>query len=133
MIQDGDGRIKKGVERGDVERIRGAVAGGAQSEGNAAGNGWAGILEAVLYLGHTGCPWRDLPARFGTWSAVYMRFRRWEKAGVWRGLWEQLEQGACPALLQVFIDSTSIPVHPHAAGAPKKTAGQRLWAAREAA
>ena len=91
------------------------------------------FLEAVLYLARTGAPWRDLPAEFGEWITVYMRFRRWEKAGVWRGLWEQLEQGACPALLTLFIDSTSIPVHPHAAGAPKKTAGERLWAAREAA
>ncbi|HEY0944092.1 MAG TPA: transposase [Opitutaceae bacterium] len=88
------------------------------------------FVEAVLFLARTGCPWRDLPKRFGNWSAVYMRFRRWETAGVWRGLWEQLEQGACPALLQVFIDSTSIPVHPHAAGAPKKTVAARLWVVR---
>jgi transposase len=88
------------------------------------------FLEAVLYLARTGSPWRDLPKEFGEWIAVYMRFRRWEKAGVWRGLWEQLEQGACPAALLLFIDSTSIPVHPHAAGAPKKTAAERLWAAR---
>lgn len=91
------------------------------------------FLEAVLYLVRTGVPWRDLPAHFGRWDAVYMRFRRWEKAGVRQGLWEQLEQGVCPALLAMFVDSTSIPVHPHAAGAPKKTAAIRLWAARGAA
>jgi transposase len=90
------------------------------------------FVEAVLYLARTGLPWRDLPEEFGTWSAVYMRFRRWEKAGVWRRLWEVLARGASPALLDLFVDSTSIPVHPHAAGAPKKTALIRLLVARAA-
>ena len=90
------------------------------------------FVEAVLYLARTGLPWRDLPEEFGAWSAVYMRFRRWEKAGVWQRLWEVLSRGATPALLEVFIDSTSIPVHPHAAGAPKKTALTRLLVARAA-
>ena len=90
------------------------------------------FCEAVLYLTRAGLPWRDLPAEFGTWSAVYMRFRRWEKAGVWQRLWAQLARGTTPQLLEVFVDSTSIPVHPHAAGAPKKTVQSRLLAARAA-
>ena len=90
------------------------------------------FVEAVLYLTRTGLPWRDLPEEFGAWSAVYMRFRRWEKVGVWRRLWEILSRGATPALLEVFVDSTSIPAHPHAAGAPKKTALTRLLVARAA-
>ena len=46
------------------------------------------FLEAVLFLARTGTPWRDLPEEFGRWSAVYMRFRRWEESGVWKGLWK---------------------------------------------
>jgi transposase len=46
------------------------------------------FLEAVFYGARTGAPWRDLPACFGRWDAVYNRFRRWEKSGVWRKLWE---------------------------------------------
>jgi transposase len=106
----------------EVKDPRGAPAGLTERE----------FIEAVLFLARTGCPWRDLPAAFGVWSAVYMRFRRWEKSGVWRGLWTVLQQGATPAALQLFVDSTSIPVHPHAAGAPKKTVRIRLWAARAA-
>ena len=89
------------------------------------------FLEAMLYLVRTGAPWRDLPEEFGSFSAVYMRFRRWEKRGVWRRLWRLLQQGAAPPLLDLFVDSTSIPVHPHAAGAQKKTVRARLWDARE--
>jgi len=90
------------------------------------------FVEAVLHLARTGEPWRDLPSEFGSWMAVYMRFRRWEESGVWRGLWEVLQQGAAPLALQLFVDSTSIPVHPHAAGARKKTARARLWDVRAA-
>jgi transposase len=82
------------------------------------------FIEAVLYLARTGCPWRDLPERFGHWDAVYQRFRRWEQAGRWRALFERL-----PADLQavhtVFFDSSVIRAHPHAAGAPKKRGAKR--------
>lgn len=103
-----------------VKDPRGAPAGTPERE----------FLEAVLFLARTGTPWRDLPEEFGRWSAVYMRFRRWEERGVWEGLWKVLQQGSTPLALQLFVDSTSIPVHPHAAGAPKKTARARLWAVR---
>jgi transposase len=83
------------------------------------------FIEAVLYLARTGEPWRDLPERFGNWDAVYQRFRRWEKAGRWRALFERL-----PADLQevhiIFFDSSVIRAHPHAAGAPKKRGAKRL-------
>ena len=45
------------------------------------------FIEAVLYVARTGIPWRDMPAEFGRWDAVYHRFRRGERRGVWRQLW----------------------------------------------
>jgi transposase len=35
------------------------------------------IINGILWVLHTGSPWRDLPAEFGKWQAVYNRFRRW--------------------------------------------------------
>ena len=89
------------------------------------------FIEAVLYLARTGTPWRDLPAEFGHWDAVYNRFRRWEKRGIWRRLWEHLQGEACPLSRHLFIDATIVRAHQHAAGALKKTVGtpHRLWAA----
>ena len=29
------------------------------------------FVEATLYVGRTGIPWRDLPSEFGAWDAVY--------------------------------------------------------------
>jgi transposase len=92
-------------------------------------------IEAVLYLARTGTPWRDLPADFGHWEAVYNRFRRWERRGIWRQLWERLQVGDCPMTRHLFLDATMVRAHQHAAGALKKTAGtpHRLWAALGAA
>jgi transposase len=93
------------------------------------------FIEAILSRARTGMPWRDLPADFGHWDAVYNRFRRWEARGNWRRLWERLQTEDCPITRHVFIDVTIVRAHQHAAGALKKTAGRRhrLWAALGAA
>jgi transposase len=90
------------------------------------------FLEAVLHLQRTGSPWRDLPPELGYWHAVYMRFRRWEARGVWQRLWQNLQAEHFADARAVLLDSTTVRAHPHAAGAPKKTLGIRLWAARAA-
>lgn len=85
------------------------------------------FMEALLYLVRVGCPWRDLPAELGDWHAVYMRFRRWEQRGVWSKLWQVLQAEPFARARALLIDSTTVRAHQHAAGAPKKTAGTRLW------
>ena len=87
------------------------------------------FLESVLYLVRTGEPWRDLPAQLGHWHNVYCRFRRWEKAGYWEKLWQGLSRSQRQEMRTLFIDSTTVRAHQHAAGAPKKTARIRLLAA----
>ena len=82
------------------------------------------FVEAVLYRARTGCPWRDLPARFGAWDAVYQRFRRWEHNGTWAALFEALPADL-KAVSELFVDSTVVRAHQHAAGAPKKRAARR--------
>jgi transposase len=88
------------------------------------------FIEAVLHLARTGEPWRDLPERFGRWDAVYQRFRRWEKAGRWRKLFERLPEDL-QEVRTLFLDSSVIRAHPHAAGAPEKRGARvrRPWAA----
>lgn len=81
------------------------------------------FLEAMLYLNRTGLPWRDLPSCFGNWNSVYQRFRRWEKRGVWERFWREIQKERFKMARTVFIDSTVIRAHPHAAGAPGKKGG----------
>jgi putative transposase len=37
----------------------------------------------MLYISHTGCQWRYLPATFGHWTWVCSQFRRWSRNGTW--------------------------------------------------
>lgn len=79
------------------------------------------FFEALLYLARTGIPWRDLPAEFGRWDAVYNRFRRWVRSGGLRAVFDAMT--ADPqfgAVRRVFIDSTIVRAHQHAAGARRK-------------
>jgi transposase len=85
------------------------------------------FIEALLYLIRTGSPWRDLPPELGYWHAVYMRFRRWEARGIWQRLWKQLQSRKFSQARELFVDSTTVRAHQHAAGAPKKTVAIRLW------
>ena len=87
------------------------------------------LLEAGLYTARTGIPWRDLPACFGNWDAVYNRFRRWEHRGVWRKLWAGLQDEKFMSAKHIFIDRTIVRAHQQAAGAVKKRADRRhrLW------
>lgn len=84
------------------------------------------FLEAVLYRVRTGIPWRDLPEVFGDWNAVYQRAKRWRQAGVWDRLFEQLPtEGATAEVRRLFVDSTTVRAHPHAAGAKKRPTRRR--------
>lgn len=89
------------------------------------------FFEALLYWARTGVPWRDLPDVFGAWDAVYHRFRRWVASGSLAALFERLT--ADPTfgdIRRVFIDSTIIRAHPHAAGARRRA--KRIGATRSA-
>ena len=88
------------------------------------------FLDAVLWIVRTGAPWRDLPERFGPWNSVFKRFDRWSKKGVWQRVFEALQD---LDLEWLMVDATIIRAHLHAAGASKKAAKTRNWAARSEA
>ena len=45
------------------------------------------VLNAILYLLRTGCPWSALPREFPPKSTVYGYFRRFGQDGVWHRIW----------------------------------------------
>lgn len=76
------------------------------------------FVEAVLWMARAGCPWRDLPEEFGPWNSVYKRFSRWSNQKVWHRMFAELCKEA--DFEEVFMDSTIVKAHQHAAGAQKK-------------
>jgi transposase len=79
------------------------------------------VRNAILWMLRTGAPWRDLPERYGSWQAVYSRFRRWQQAGIWERMLREVQNDAAhDERLDgslTMIDSGSIRAHHHAAGA----------------
>ena len=81
------------------------------------------LINAVLYIAENGCKWRALPEKFGNWHTIYMRLKRWAEKGVLERLFIGLQEQKLIkiSITCLGIDSTSIKVHPDAAGALKKT------------
>ncbi|WP_374756007.1 IS5 family transposase [Fibrisoma montanum] len=75
------------------------------------------FINAVIGLARSGAAWRELPERYGPWNSVFRRFRRWAKSGVWRNVFQALQE---PDLDWLMIDSTTVRVHQHAAGQKKE-------------
>jgi transposase len=94
------------------------------------------IIDALLWLGKTGAPWRDLPERFGPWRTVATRFYRWTRSGLWDRLLAELRRIADAAggidWEVHMVDGTSVRAHRCAAGG-KGGGSARRWAARAAA
>tara|TARA_R110002073_G_scaffold220024_1_gene380236 strand:+ start:9269 stop:9616 length:348 start_codon:yes stop_codon:yes gene_type:complete len=82
------------------------------------------ILNGIFYALRTGCPWRDLPGRYGPYTTVYNRFNRWTKAGVWNRIMDAVVDAYGGDI--VMIDGTSVRVH-HAAATVKKTVHFAVW------
>ena len=55
------------------------------------------MLDGILWILHTGAPWRDLPERFGPWSSVYNTFRRWQNTGHIDAILEALQRALTDA------------------------------------
>ena len=48
------------------------------------------IINAILYVVRTGCPWRQLPRDFPHGETVYTVFWRWSNQGVWQKIHDAL-------------------------------------------
>ncbi len=99
------------------ERIKDLLPGKASDRGVTAKDNRL-FVEAVLWIARTGSPWRDLPPALGNWHATYTRFSRWGKKGVWQRVIKAVSNDV--DLEALFIDSTVVRAHQHAAGAQKK-------------
>jgi transposase len=95
--------------------------------GPAGGHPWAEhrrILNGLFWKLRTGAQWRDIPERYGPWSTIYDRYRRWCQEGRFAcmlvALRDRLDALDLLDWDQWWVDSTSIRASRAAAGARKK-------------
>lgn len=85
-------------------------------------------VDGIRHRTRAGCPWRDVPDRYGPWSSLYRVFRRYQRDGVWDRVLDALRSladGGGQICWEVSVDSTIARAHQHAAGARRDPAGQK--------
>lgn len=95
------------------------------------------LLNAILYLVKSGCPWRLLPKTFPPWKTVYDRFRKWCMDGTWEAINEALravvrtEDGRDVDPSACVLDSQTVRSDSHGGvvgyDAGKKTKGRKRF------
>jgi putative transposase len=72
------------------------------------------IVNGILYVLCSGCPWRMMPHDLPNWSTVHLYFREWKLAGVWEQVNAVLRRelrvsvGREPEPSAAILDSQSI-------------------------
>jgi len=72
------------------------------------------VVNAILYVLRSGCPWRMLPHDLPPWQTSYKYFRNWTRDGTWERLHESLRpqvreaEGRNPEPSAAIIDSQSV-------------------------
>ena len=73
------------------------------------------IVNAILYVLRSGCPWRALPHDLPPYGTVFAYFQRWRREGVWDRVLDALrmevrtKEGRDAQPSAAVIDSQSIP------------------------
>ncbi len=84
------------------------------------------LIDGIIFRYRVGCPWRDVPERYGPWRAVWRRHSQLTKSGTWDAILTQmLAQADAAGVLDwvVSVDSTTARVHQHAATLSREVAG----------
>ncbi len=80
------------------------------------------VLNGVVWKIRSGAPWRDVPARYGSWKSIYTRFRRWALDGTFARMLAAAHadtDAAADIDWLVSVDSTIVRAHQHASGAKR--------------
>ena len=118
-----------GLRDDQWDRIKDLLPGKAGDSGRTAQDNRL-FIDAVLWIARTGSHWRELPAEFGPWNSVFVRYNRWAKKGVWERLFNALADD--PDFEFVMMDATIVRAHQHSAGAKGGIKRRKPLAARAA-
>ena len=98
------------------------------------------VMNGIFFVLRTGTPWRDLPERYGPYTTCYNRYNRWSRNGTWASIMEKLQRlagdddggddGPPGSVRLRMVDSSSVRVHRHGAGAPRDGAPAQVGLSR---
>nr|WP_269448817.1 transposase [Komagataeibacter medellinensis] len=77
-------------------------------------------IAAIFWRHENGTKWRSIPAELGPWWRAAQLFIRWAKPGVWKRLFERVQEQHGVTFGMTFLDGTNIRAHHKAAGAQKR-------------
>jgi transposase len=70
-------------------------------------------LNGILYVLKTGCPWADMPRKYGSPTTCWRRLQQWTEDGtwdrIWRALLSQLDAQSKIEWAQAFLDGSFVP------------------------
>ncbi|GGU47301.1 transposase [Streptomyces violascens] len=75
------------------------------------------LIDGIRWRTRTGAPWRDVPDRYEPWDRAYDLFRRWQRDGTWKCIFNQLQgQADAKDLITwgISVDSPVCRAHQHA-------------------
>jgi len=64
------------------------------------------LINGILYVVTTGCRWREMPRKYGSYVTAWRLLRRLQEAGVWDRIIELLT--SIRSCKRVAIDSTTV-------------------------
>jgi transposase len=73
------------------------------------------VISGILHMLRSGARWRDCPAEYGPYTAVYNRFNRWSRQGIWLAMFAAVT-GNTGVIGTAAIDSSHIKAHRSAGG-----------------
>ena len=98
------------------------------------------VMNGIFFVLRTGTPWRDLPERYGPYTTCFNRYNRWSRNGTWAAIMEKLQRlagdddggddGPPGSVRLRMVDSSSVRVHQHGAGAPRDGASPQVGLSR---
>lgn len=83
------------------------------------------LIDGIIYRFRTGCPWREVPERYGPWRAIWRRHSQLSARGVWDQIPARLlaqADAAGEVHWRISVDSTTARVHQPAATLSREVA-----------
>ena len=68
-------------------------------------------INGILYVLMSGCRWRDMPTKYGSYKTVWERHKKWSVKGVWKNIKSLMSRGYSSGLIKIddlSVDSSTV-------------------------